>query len=60
MGEVKVLHIMKDGSVKQDITGHVVKMSDAPNIYNLMDTINSDNAKKRGAYEEEKSKKQGA
>lgn len=31
-----VYHVLKDGTVKKDITGHVVKMKDAEAVYNLM------------------------
>ncbi len=35
-----VRHIMKDGTVLKDITGHVVKMEDAKRVYALMEKIN--------------------
>lgn len=54
-----VKHILSDGTVLKDITGHVVKVSDAPDLYNLIDSINQ-SIEREGAYEEEKSKKQGA
>lgn len=44
-----VIHVLKDGTVKKDISGHVVKMQDAPAIYSLIDTINA-NRGKRGVY----------
>ena len=31
-----VKHILKDGTVKHDITGHVVKKADAPTVYNII------------------------
>ena len=34
-----VKHILRDGTVLQDITGHVVKRKDAPEIYALMEQI---------------------
>lgn len=37
-----VIHIMKDGKVLKDITGHVVKREDAPMIYNIVDRMNSE------------------
>lgn len=45
-----VIHIMKDGTVKTDITGHVVKMDDAKAVYNVLDRINrrSNEKNKRG------------
>ena len=35
-----VYHVLADGTVTKDITGKVVKMSDAEVLYRLMDTIN--------------------
>lgn len=32
-----ITHIMKDGTVKKDITGHVVKADDVPPVYMLME-----------------------
>ena len=37
-----VKHILKDGTVLTDITGHVVKIEDAKAIYALMDKINEE------------------
>lgn len=36
-----VIHILKDGSRVKDITGHIVKMSDAPTLYGLIEKIES-------------------
>ena len=38
---MSVIHILKDGSRVEDITGHIVKVSDAEPIYRLMADINS-------------------
>lgn len=35
-----ITHIMKDGTVLEDITGHVVKVEDAEPVYRLLDKIN--------------------
>lgn len=35
-----VIHILRDGSVVKDITGHVVRMEDARPLYDLIDRIN--------------------
>lgn len=35
-----VVHILKDGSVVKDITGHVVRVEDAGPLYQLIDSIN--------------------
>lgn len=34
-----VYHVMKDGSIKTDISGHVIKMSDVPTLYNILHNI---------------------
>lgn len=34
---MRVIHILKDGSRVNDITGRIVKMSDAQTLYNLLD-----------------------
>lgn len=41
-----VKHILKDGTVLNDITGHVVKIEDAKAIYLLMNKINEERRKK--------------
>ena len=35
-----VRHILKDGTVVQDITGHTVKRKDAETVYQLLERIN--------------------
>lgn len=35
-----VTHVLKDGTIKKDITGHVVKMTDCKTLYQLLDNIN--------------------
>lgn len=42
-----VIHIMKDGTVLKDITGHVVKKEDAPMIYNIVDRMNTKREEKK-------------
>jgi len=42
-----VYHVMKDGTVKKDITGHVVKMSDAGQVYDLIREIEKGTIKKK-------------
>lgn len=34
-----VYHILKDGTTVDDITGHVVRMEDAPALYELMASL---------------------
>lgn len=41
-----IIHILKDGSIVEDITGHVVKMEDAESLYQLIDSINRKGLKK--------------
>lgn len=35
-----VVHILKDGAIVEDITGHVVRMEDVKALYDLIDTKN--------------------
>ena len=35
-----ITHILKNGKVIKDITGHVVKEEDAPTVYALMNSLN--------------------
>lgn len=35
-----ITHIMKDGTVLNDITGHVIKKEDCPLIYEIIKAIN--------------------
>ena len=41
-----IKHILRDGTVLNDITGHVVKVEDAKTVYVLMDKINDKGGKK--------------
>ena len=34
-----VTHILKDGTVLKDITGHVVKREDVPTVYSLIERM---------------------
>ena len=34
-----VKHVLKDGTVLQDITGHVVRESDCPAAYKILDAV---------------------
>lgn len=36
-----VYHILKDGSVVNDVAGRIVKIEDAKTVYDLMDSINN-------------------
>lgn len=48
-----VTHVLKDGTVLPDITGHIVKRSDAKAVYDLMEQINKKQLRKKekGAVE---------
>ena len=35
-----VIHILKTGEIKTDIRGHVVKKTEVPTVYELMDRMN--------------------
>lgn len=37
---MRVIHILKDGSQVEDITGHVVKMEDVNPLYQMIHNIN--------------------
>lgn len=41
-----VIHILRDGTVVEDITGHVVRLEDAGPLYDLIDSINSEGSRK--------------
>lgn len=37
---MRVIHILKDGTRPKDITGHVVKVSEATTFYDIMKNLN--------------------
>lgn len=41
-----IIHILKDGTQKTDLTGHVVKASDAPAVYDLIHRMNRERKEK--------------
>lgn len=43
-----VFHILKDGTKLNDISGHVVRVSDVPAIYDLLHSMNKKKEKKNG------------
>lgn len=47
-----VIHILKDGSIVKDITGHVVRVEDAGPLYQLIDSINRKGSKKKNVHNE--------
>lgn len=42
-----VRHILKDGSVKTDLTGYIVKRQYAEPLYQLMTSINGSSGKRK-------------
>ena len=40
-----VVHVLKDGTVLDDITGHVVKKEDVPTVYALIERMNEHSQK---------------
>lgn len=40
-----VVHVLKDGTVLDDITGHVVKKEDVPTVYALIERLNEHSQK---------------
>ena len=40
-----ITHILKDGTVLEDIKGHLVKREDAPRAYQLIDRMNDERRK---------------
>lgn len=43
---MSVIHILKDGSIVEDIAGRVVKVEDAGPVYQLINKINREGSKK--------------
>lgn len=40
-----IYHVLKDGTRVDDITGHVVRIEDARNVYSLMEIMNQTHKK---------------
>lgn len=47
-----VVHILKDGSIVTDITGHVVRIEDAEPLYRLIDSINRNGSRTKIVHSE--------
>ena len=47
-----VVHILKDGSIVKDITGHVVRIEYAGHLYDLIDSINRRGSKREKIHSE--------
>lgn len=41
MSKTNIIHVMKDGTTLPSVAGHIVRESDAPEFYRLLDKINS-------------------
>lgn len=39
-----IIHILKDGTRLEDVSGHIVRIQDAETVYKLMDSINNGRA----------------
>lgn len=52
-----IRHILKDGAVLNDITGHVVKQEDAPVVYNLICKVNGERIRRRGNVDRRSNKR---
>lgn len=44
-----VIHILADGTITKDITGHIVKYKEAENLYSLMSRMKVKKNKKKEA-----------
>lgn len=42
----QITHILADGTKKTDITGHIVKIADAPAVYELIHRMNKERKEK--------------
>lgn len=51
---MSVVHILKDGSIVKDITGHVVRVEDASALYEYMRSVN-----KKGYHKKSNKKSKG-
>ena len=45
---VTIKHVLKDGTTVTDITGHIVRMSDAQAVYKLADKMNNERIVRNG------------
>lgn len=50
---MRVIHILKDGSEVENITGRVVRIDDADTLYSLIRKINSKSEKRKIVNNEE-------
>lgn len=44
---MRIRHIMKDGTIKDDVNGHIVKLSESKALYKLIENL----SKRRGENE---------
>ena len=42
-----IVNILKDGTIKEDLTGHVVRYEDAPALYDMLERKTKDARNKR-------------
>lgn len=53
---MEIKHILKNGAVLADISGHVVKISENPKIYEVMNQINDQISSAAGGEHEQQKK----
>lgn len=51
---MNITHVLNDGTVLDDIQGHVVKVGEAESVYDLIDSINRDGKRGKNGKKEEK------
>ena len=42
---MRIKHVLKDGVIKTDITGHIVKRSEVKTVYNMIEELNKRRSK---------------
>ena len=42
-----ITHVLKDGTVLEDITGHVIKQDDAPMVYQIIEQMEREERNER-------------
>lgn len=48
---IKVINVLKDGTIIEDLTGHVVRRADCPGAYEVMQNMNRKEVSKNGRTE---------
>lgn len=50
----KVKHILSDGQVREDLSGHIVRVTEAKAVYDLIHTINKASGRKSDIEKQKK------